>query len=102
MLYSGQWFAFYDDSGPGYCQIDHYILLPGFIILVECKLTQTEKAEYQMEKLYVPILHKVYGVPVISLQICKNVRYHLRNGIQHITDLIKYPRGGVYTWHYLG
>lgn len=101
-LVSSQWFSFFDSVGPGYCQIDHYLICPGFIILIECKLTQSDSAPDQMDKLYRPILEMIYGVPVVCVQVCKNLRKYPPNAIGDITDLVFKPRRGIHTWHYLG
>lgn len=101
-LICNQWFQFEDANGVGLCQTDYFLICPGFIVLIECKLSQSTYAEDQMTKLYEPILRKVYGLPVICLQVFKNVRGHPHNSVLDIMDLIKYPRTGVFTWHYLG
>lgn len=101
-LREGQWFLYTDDNGPGYCQTDYYLLCPGFIILIECKLTQNSSAETQMALLYKPILEMVYKVPVVTLQVCKNLRGHPKLRVMDIMDLVKVPRPGLWTWHYLG
>lgn len=103
-LISGQWFRFEDSRGPGYCQIDHYLICPGFIILIECKLTHTDYALDQMDKLYKIILEHIYQVPVVCVQVCKNLRRD-RNPPDLITDiseLVFKPRRGLHTWHYIG
>lgn len=101
-LVSERWFAFEDDNGFGYCQIDHYLVCPGFIVLIECKLTQTDSAEDQLKKLYEPILRQVYQCPVITVQVCKNLRRHPANALGDIRDIIEYPRAGLWTWHFIG
>lgn len=101
-LISHQWFSFNDSNGGGCCEADHYLIHPrGFIILLECKLTQTDSAIDQMVKLYVPVLKEIYGMPVIPVQVCKNMRYQPDNLITDIEVLLKEPRMAVWTWHYL-
>lgn len=100
-LVSGQWFNFCDANGYGYCQTDYYLICEGFIILLECKLTQTDFAETQMRKLYEPILRKVYGLPVVVVQVFKNIRYHPAAQIKDILDAIEYPRPETLSWHFL-
>ena len=100
-IVAGQWFSFTDDVGFGMCQADYYLMYPKFIILLECKLTQNDGAAEQMTKLYMPILKMIYGLPVIPVQVCKNLRYNPPDLLADISSLIKAPRHGVWTWHYL-
>src|SRR4051812_24584328 len=55
-LVSGQWFQYVDQHGRSCCQTDHYVVLDDQVLLLECKLTQTDVAFTQMDQLYKPIL----------------------------------------------
>lgn len=99
-LIAEQWFSYEDDNGRSICQTDYYLLCDGFILLLECKLTQTDSAIAQMAKLYKPILEHIYEVPVICVQVCKNLRYRPPNAIRDIKQLIDDPRYGIHTWHF--
>lgn len=101
-LIKHQWFSYIDSNGHGYCQSDYYIICEGFIVLIECKLTQSDFAGDQMSKLYKPVLEYIYKVPVVCVQVCKALRKNPPNAISDITDLINNPRHGIHTWHYLG
>lgn len=99
-LVSGQWFAFEDSNGYGCCQIDHYLICPGFIIILECKLTQTDSAEPQLRELYEPIIREVYKCPVMVIQVCKNLRHHPAHTLLDIREAIYKPRPEMWTWHF--
>lgn len=100
-LKSGQWYRYEDLNGYGCCQTDHELHLEDYIILLECKLTQSDIAFPQMVKLYVPVLREVYDKPVIPVLACKNMRKAAKNSIKDIEDLVKRPLMKLWTWHYL-
>jgi len=103
-LMPAQWFRFEDENGRGYCQTDYYIICAGFIVLLECKLTQTQMAEGQMTELYVPILKHIYECPIICVQVFKNVRHKISNRLSDISILTEepnHPKTGVWNWHYI-
>lgn len=66
------------------------------VILIECKLTQTNRAWPQMRELYKPILELVYEKPVVCIQACRNVRDPDSNIVAHINR----AKDGD-TWHYV-
>lgn len=101
-LKSQEWLEFTDANGYGYCQPDFYFVCDGFVILVECKLTQTQTAFDQMTKLYMPVLKHIYAMPIIPVQVFKNIKRHTPNLIKDITDLYDEPKHGLWNWHYLG
>lgn len=69
---SGPWFAFTDSSSSRhYCQPDFLLLDQGnaTCIIVEVKIRWTDAAWWQLERLYVPVLQRVY--PHLSLlRVC--------------------------------
>jgi hypothetical protein len=76
-VHSGVWFEFQDMRRRGVCQPDHYVVLANYVLLVECKLSETEDAWTQME-LYAPILEHHFGRPVARVQACKYLRSRRR------------------------
>jgi len=101
-IHLGRWFYFIDKNGHGWCQPDIYLEFKDCIILIECKLTQTENAFLQMKELYVPVLQKVHGKPVYTVQVCKILRYAPKLRLNCIMEMVDRPRDGEYTWHFLG
>jgi hypothetical protein len=77
----GQWFEFKDLNGPGHCQMDLVIEGAKRVVIIECKLTEVEQGQEQLEKLYFPIAKLVWPdkkplgiVAVRHLSKCPDVR----------------------------
>lgn len=102
-LIQEQWLEFYDANGRGYAQPDHYIIMSGKIVLIECKLTATIKAYYQMTDLYRPLLRHIYDLPVTCVQICKVLRRDLpsKEFLYTLNGVIDYEGKNPRTWHLL-
>jgi len=69
----GQWFEFFDANGHGYCQPDILIIRRDDVIVLECKLTEVEEAEAQLEDLYVHIVRRVYALPVKGVIVVRHL-----------------------------
>ena len=77
----GQWYAFEDRRGLGWCQPD-IIVLPNrnrkYILVIECKLKATKKAWVQLNYLYRPIMERLYPqVEIRLVQVGKNLNKNL-------------------------
>lgn len=96
----GQWIVFSDDFGVSHAQPDIYLLTTKLVLLMECKLTQSDAAEDQMRLLYVPLLKHLYDMPVVCLQICKNLRYVPNLLVNGPEDLVDKARTKMHTWHF--
>jgi len=77
----GQWYAFEDRRGLGWCQPD-IIILPSltrkYILVIECKLKATKKAWVQLNYLYRPIMERLYPqVEIRLVQVVKNLNKNL-------------------------
>ena len=92
---------FEDANGIGCCQTDHELHFEDYIILLECKLTQSPLAVPQMTKLYIPVMKEIYDKPIIPVQVCKNLKTNPPNLLADIEVLIEHPRMAIWTWHYL-
>lgn len=101
-LFIGQWLLFKDRHGYGRAQPDVYILRPDLVVLIECKLTQTESVIPQLLNLYLPLIRGLYSRRVVCIQACHNLRYVPKKLIKDPIELIDKPRPGVWTWHYIG
>ena len=97
-----QWILFADVNGIGWAQADVYLLMKDRILLIECKLTQSDNAVPQLLSLYLPLLRKVYNLPILCLQVCHNLRYVPKKLVESPQELLAEPGPGVYTWQYLG
>lgn len=100
-LTSGQWFEFRDANGKGCCQVDHYLVLPDRVLALECKLTQTEIAESQIQRLYAPVLQAVYEKPVVGVQVCKHLACNDPRLITELNKAMASPMGDYFIWHCL-
>ncbi len=97
-----QWILFADDNGIGWAQPDIYLLMEKSILLMECKLTQSDVATPQLLSLYLPLLRKIYNLPILCLQVCHNLRYVPKKIVEGPQELLSAPGPGVFAWHYLG
>lgn len=97
-----QWLLFADENGIGWAQPDAYILMEKGILLMECKLTQSDVATPQLLSLYLPLLRKIYNLPILCLQVCHNLRYVPKKLVEGPKELLESPGPGVYVWHYIG
>lgn len=97
-LHLQQWILFADNGGVQWARPDAYLIHTGGILLIECKLTQTDSAVPQLLGLYLPLLRQIYNVPILCLQVCKNLRYIPSKLIEHPLELLERPGPGVYTW----
>lgn len=101
-LFIGQWILFADENGVGWAQPDIYLLMPNRILLMECKLTQSDVATPQLISLYLPLLREIYNLPILCLQVCHNLRYVPKKLVESPMELLDNPGPGAFTWHFLG
>ena len=101
-LYLGQWVIYCDGSGVNWAQPDIYLIMRNYILLMECKLTQSDAATPQLLSLYLPLLRKIYNKPILCIQVCKNLRYVPKKMIESPQELLDAPGPGIFTWHHLG
>lgn len=99
-LVKDQWIYFIDRNGHGYAQPDLYFLGETRLLLLECKLTQSDSAEDQCRKLYEPLLRQIYGLPIVSCQVFKNIRYRTQTMVENWDELLT-KTDGHWQWHYL-
>ena len=67
----GQWFAFVDQNGPGYCQVDLFQPSGEALLVLECKLRWTLEGHQQVSYLYKPVLEAAYGKRAFGGVVCK-------------------------------
>ena len=94
--YCGQWIEYQDVNGLGYAQPDVFLLREDEILLLEIKLTQTMNGWSQMEDLYEPLLHYIYGLPIRKALVCQNLRWNPDILVDDADELC--PEA---TWHFL-
>lgn len=101
----GQWFEFRDRNGPGWCQPDLFLELNWGILVLEAKYTWVPEGFTQMERLYKPVLEKIFCKPVQGVQICKVLTPEARAFpiVSEFSEAaILAARGCRVTLHYLG
>ncbi len=101
-LFLEQWFIYCDQSGVNWAKTDIYLILEDYILLMECKLTQTDAATPQLLSLYLPLLRKIYNKPILCMQVCKGLRYVPKKLIASPQELLENPGPGVFVWHFIG
>lgn len=69
----GQWFEFADANGQGWCQPDILQFVGSYVRVLECKLTWTPVAFYQLRDLYLPVVAMAYKLPAKGLMVCRNL-----------------------------
>lgn len=85
---------YHDEEGKHYCAAD--IVFPELRLVVECKRTWTEKAEAQLQLLYMPLLARLWPGLWSGVVVCK-----FWNGPAKplLKDLLKAPPGvSHYIW----
>lgn len=98
-----QWFEYLDGARTFYACIDAFVLLDSQILVVESKLTYTNRAWTQLEDRYCPLLKFLYNMPVIPLQACRNLTRGVDLKLERTPrQLAQQPRYGRYFWHWLG
>ncbi len=66
---SNPWFEFCDRNGQGLCSPDILLNGPSGIVVIECKLTYTERALEQLFGLYLPVVELFFGVAAKSVVV---------------------------------
>ena len=69
----GRWFEYWDSAGRGFCQPDLVLPWRGKLVVFECKYTWTPVAHTQLDSLYLPVVAKALGKPVLGAVICKKL-----------------------------
>ena len=100
----GQWFRFRDAGGVGYCQPDVLALSSAEghhrLLVIEAKLTQTREGEAQLSRLYVPLMARLYQVPIIPILIFRNILWEAERQLGALEDALRLPvRSGSAPWH---
>ena len=102
-LFSEQWIEYEDRNGRGFAQPDFYFISEWNLVVLEAKLTQKYSAITQIDELYRPLLRRIYRMPVVGIQVCKNLtkdpgKWQIEFPAEVLGDI----RELTWTWHYLG
>lgn len=69
----GQWYSYKADGQHGFCQPDFVFSGDSATYVLECKLTDIEKATEQLLDLYFPILAAAHGGPVRGIIVARSI-----------------------------
>jgi hypothetical protein len=72
----GEWLRYEDASGRRWCQPDAWVVGTGKVAVFEVKLRHAELAWWQLTQLYAPLLHQLYGMPVVPVEIVHSYDPH--------------------------
>lgn len=79
------------------------VALPDRVIVFEVKLTQTPRGISQLERLYIPVVRKVFkNVPVYGVMICKRLYTQPETLVTSWKEALSACVDGVPTWHWIG
>lgn len=107
-IHQAVWLEFTDATGKGFAQPDFFLLPPAdsvlgpdFGIILETKLSINTRGWFQLEKLYLPLLRKLYKIDFKLVLVCKNMRpgfseYPMLDAVEPLVrDL---PEKSVWQW----
>ena len=94
-----KWISFVDLNGAGMAQPDFLVVKDDFVLLIECKLRESESGYEQMLSLYKPLVEMLYNKPVYCLQVVMS--YSLKCSTQmNFFDMLKQPKQGKVVWRF--
>lgn len=100
----GQWFEFEDANGHGYAQADFVMRSGAGVAVLEAKYTWTMDGHVQLERLYRPLVERVWELEVLPILVCKKLvpeakRYRISGTL---SDALRDAKDGHAIWHWLG
>jgi hypothetical protein len=102
----GVWWEYSDRNGRGYCQTDFVFRSGETLVILECKLTWKPEAEFQLTRLYKPVVSeamKTDRVSILSVVVCKNLIRGLdRRVCGSLEESLEVRDAGIPVWHVLG
>jgi len=101
VLYGEMWLEYEDDNGYGMCSPDIVLDLEDRILVLECKLTQTETARLQIFQLYAPVLSRCWNKPIVGVGVFRNLISKAENPVLNIEHLCKAPLEELDTYYTL-
>lgn len=103
----GQWFEFEDRNGFGVCQTDYLFRDLDRVIVVECKLSLTDEAFFQLQCLYLPVVGEAFRLKTLNarargLIVTRNLR-EVRNSYKVFPTLRSAVEGDdISVLHWIG
>lgn len=101
-MLDGQWVSFVDEEELKYACMDAVVLTPRVALIVECKLTWTDEAWWQLESKYLRLAEVLWPDRIaVGLQMCKNLCRGTRpRFVEGIAELLEAPASGRWTWNW--
>ena len=99
-LRRGQWFEFCDSGVVRHCQVDFVFPLADEAVILEAKLTDTDRAYGQLRGLYFPVLALALGVPVRGVVVARHLRSDSGRPFGSIREALSAP--GIPLVHWIG
>lgn len=99
------WFSYSDEQGRGFAELDHLVTTQDGkrAIILESKLTQTERAFPQLMGLYKPLVQHVMPHTLIqTVMVCQNMweeAEYLVHGLDEVLRSQVFHR--TLTWHWM-
>lgn len=97
----GQWWAFEDDSGSGYCQTDLLIVGPKAAVVFECKLTLVEQAFEQLSELYLPVVERALSLPTTGIVVTRHLRRSEKLVVGSLAEALEQSQETIPVLHWL-
>jgi hypothetical protein len=103
----GQWIAYRRSDEPTrerYCQPDVLIPLSDCLVVLECKLTETEEGREQILHLYVPALRQIVNKDVFGIVVARHLTRETRpeTVVRGLDMALMAMRRCIPTLHWLG
>lgn len=100
---NGPWFSFRDVNGLGYAQPDHLLIGEDEVILLESKLTQTNRGLIQLKTLYRPLIEYAFApLPIRSVMVCKNLRVWTKSLVSSLEKVLSSQSKAPLIFHWIG
>ena len=98
------WYHYQDDAGPGFCSPDLVAQQGSWVVVLECKLSNIEEAEIQLEKLYFPVLRVAYGRPTRGIVLVRHLNRQVdrRRITTTLQEALARPPESMPILHWLG
>ena len=90
-IYGSLWIRYVDAEGPGLCNPDIVLECDDRVLVLECKLTQTDVAENQIFQLYAPVIRLMWNKPILGVAVFRNLIRQPKNPILNLTGLLTQP-----------
>lgn len=82
------WLEYFDTNGRGLCNPDIVLRTHDRVVVLECKLTQTDVAWSQIAQLYKPCLSFLWSLPVFGVGVYRTLVRQPKNPVLRLDELL--------------